>query len=75
MRTCLPALAPPRRSQIPPANGTAVDITIDFADVHLVGPVSVFDVWAQATIGVFSGSYTAKAVPFHGSAFLRLSPA
>ena len=49
------------------------DITIHFADVHLYGTVSVFDIWAQATIGDFSGSYTAKAVPHHGTAFLRLT--
>jgi hypothetical protein len=62
-------------NQVPSTNGTATDITISFADVNLVGNVSVYDIWAQQSLGVFSGSYTAKAVPFHGSAFLRLSAA
>jgi hypothetical protein len=59
--------------QVPSNNGTAADITIIFADVNLVGNVSVYDIWAQQTVGVFSTSYTARAVPFHGTAFLRLS--
>ena len=42
-------------------------------DLH--GSVSVFDIWEQKTVGTFEGSYTAKAVPYHGSAFLRLSKA
>lgn len=59
-------------SQVPSTNGTAVDITITFADVNLVGSVSVYDIWAQENVGTFTGSYTAKAVPIHGTAFLRL---
>lgn len=55
------------------ATGAAQDITISFADVNLVGNVSVYDIWAQAPLGVFQGSYTAKAVPLHGTAFLRLA--
>ena len=45
--------------------------------IDLVGKVRVhvFDIWAQNSVGEFSGSYTAKQVPFHGTAFLRLSPA
>jgi hypothetical protein len=62
-------------NQVPTNSGTAVDITINFSDVNLVGNVSVYDVWAQKTVGVFAGSYTAKAVPFHGTAFIRLSAA
>lgn len=60
-------------NQVPPAGGAAVDITINFADVDLFGAVSVYDIWAQQSLGVFRSSYTARAVPFHGSAFLRLS--
>lgn len=60
-------------SQIPASNATAADITIVFADVNLYGTVTVFDIWAQASVGSFTGSYTAKAVPYHGTAFLRLS--
>ena len=55
--------------------GAAADITIAFADVNMVGSVSVFDIWQQQSAGSFTGSYTAKAVPFHGTAFLRLSAA
>ena len=58
---------------MPSTNGTAVDITIVFADVNLVGAVAVYDIWAQAPVGTFTGSYTAKAVPYHGTAFLRLT--
>jgi len=61
-----PAYAPP--------TGPA-DITIDFADVGLYGAVNVYDIWAGAALGSFTGSYTAKAVPLHGSAFVRLSKA
>lgn len=62
-------------SQIPSGNATAQDITISFADVNLHGPVAVFDIWAGATVGTFTGNYTATAVPYGGSAFLRLSSA
>ena len=62
-----------KAGQVPSANGTAVDITVNFADLNLVGSVRVRDVWAQADAGVFTGSYTAKAVPFHGTALLRLT--
>jgi len=59
--------------QVPSPTGGAADITINFADVNLYGSVSVYDIWAQQTVGTFTTSYTAKAVPFHGTAFLRLS--
>ena len=36
------------------------------------GTVDVFDIWEQKSAGSFSGSYTAKQVPAHGTAFLRL---
>jgi hypothetical protein len=61
--------------QIPSPTGSSVDITINFSDVNLVGSVNVYDIWARQNVGTFTGSYTAKAVPFHGTAFLRLSPA
>ena len=43
------------------------------ADLGLKGPVDVFDIWAQKGAGTFTGSYTAKGVAVHGTAFLRLS--
>jgi len=62
-------------NQIPSPSGLAVDITINFADVNLQGSVQVYDVWAGSVVGTFTGSYTATAVPYHGTAFLRLSRA
>ena len=52
---------------------TRAFITPPGADVNLLGSVTVYDVWAQASLGTFTGSYTAKAVPMHGTAFLRLA--
>eukprot|EP00656_Telonema_subtile_P015790 TRINITY_DN18304_c0_g1_i3.p2 TRINITY_DN18304_c0_g1~~TRINITY_DN18304_c0_g1_i3.p2 ORF type:complete len:350 (+),score=95.11 TRINITY_DN18304_c0_g1_i3:577-1626(+) len=51
----------------------ARDITVSFADLNLFGAVDVFDIWAQQHVGSFTGSYTAKSVPHHGTAFLRLN--
>ena len=64
-----------RKSAIPntPPLNSSADITVNFADVHLYGPVQVYDIWEQKTLGTFKGSYTAKSVPYHGTAFLRLS--
>jgi Alpha galactosidase A len=59
----------------PPPTPPPADIEILFADVDLFGPVRVYDVFAETVIGVFHTSYTAMWVPFHGSAFLRLSKA
>ena len=57
----------------PPTN--PVDITINFSDINLRSPVTVYDIWAQQSLGQFSGSFTAKAVPYHGTAFFRMSGA
>ena len=62
-------------NQVPSPSGSAQDITINFADVDLVGSVNVYDIWAQTSLGAFTGSFTAKQVPFHGTAFYRLSKA
>jgi alpha-galactosidase len=56
-------------------NGPAADITIKFQMVNMHGSVSVYDIWKNAAVGSFTSSYTAKSVPFHGTAFLRLSAA
>ena len=65
--------AKPAASQT--SSGAAADISVSFdmPGIDLVGKVRVFDIWAQNFVGEFSGSYTAKQVPFHGTAFLRLS--
>ena len=60
-------------SQIPSGHAAPADITVTFADINLFGSVTVFDVWAQQSLGAFTGSFTAKQVPFHGTALLRLS--
>jgi hypothetical protein len=59
----------------PPPPAAPADITVQFADVGFGdgARVAVYDVWAQAKVGEFTGSYTARAVPFHGNAFVRLS--
>ena len=63
------------RAHYPPPVPPPADIEIVFADVDLVGPVRVYDVFAQVSLGVFEGAYVARGVPFHGVAFLRLSRA
>ena len=47
-----------RTAAIPSPSGQNVpaDITVQFADVHLFGGVSVFDIWAQATVGECVGA-------------------
>lgn len=59
----------------PSSNGTAADITVQFTQVGFAANATVLvrDIWEQANIGSFVGNYTARQVPFHGTAFLRLS--
>jgi hypothetical protein len=61
----------------PPPPQSPSDIALAFEDVGFGAGerVEVFDVWAEASVGVMVGGYTARAVPFHGNAFLRLSRA
>ena len=59
----------------PQPAGAAADITLSFADVEMYGDVSVYDIFAGSSAGKKKGSYTAKQVPLHGTAFLRLTPA
>jgi hypothetical protein len=56
-----------------PSPGLPADITVAFADINLVSQVEVFDIWAQKSLGSFSGSFTAQAVPYQGTAFLRMT--
>ena len=51
-----------------PPTGTAVNITVAFADVG----VYVRDIWQQRDLGAFTTVYTAL-VPLHGSAFIKLT--
>ena len=64
-----------KAGQVPPPGGVAQDISISFSDINLRSPVTVYDIWAQQSLGQFSGSFTAKAVPYHGTAFYRMSGA
>ena len=66
---------PPDASAQEVSDAPGADITISFSMVNLHGSVTVYDIWEQKSVGSFTGSYTARAVPYHGSAFLRLSPA
>jgi hypothetical protein len=64
-----------RKSAIPAAKPrTDANITVQFADpgINLFGEVEVFDIWAQKSLGKFTGSYTAKNVQQSDTAFLRL---
>jgi alpha-N-acetylgalactosaminidase len=57
-----------------PPTGTPVNITINFASVGLSGSIMVRDIWQMQNIGVYTNSYTAINVPYHGTAFLKLTP-
>lgn len=61
-------------SQMPQPSGPA-DITVSFADLGLDSQATfqVLDIWSQTSLGHFQGSFTAKQVGAHDSAFLRLS--
>merc|ERR1712217_429810 len=59
-------------SQMPQEGGKA-DIKLNFAMIGLSGKVHVYDIWAQKDMGTFEDSFTARDVPKHGTAFLRLS--
>ena len=58
----------------PTACGPA-DITVNMVDVGFAATdkVLVRDIWARADLGVFSGSFTGKAVPCHGTGFYRFT--
>merc|ERR1712113_794716 len=62
-------------SQMPSHGGKAVDITLDLTEVGFSSgeSVSVYDIWSQTNIGEAKHTFTAKQVPFHGTAFLRLA--
>ena len=35
---------------------------------------SVYDVWGEKALGSFTGSFMAKNISHHGTAFLRMTP-
>jgi hypothetical protein len=58
------------------SGGVAVDITAELADFGFASTtiVTLRDLYAQKTLGEFTGSWTARAVPPHGVRMLRASP-
>ena len=54
---------------------TAVDVTVDFFDLHVAYDVrcSVANLWAGRRIGNFTGSFVAKAVRRHDTHVVRSS--
>jgi len=55
-------------------NTSSTEIVVKFSDIGLSGKVSILDIWAGKSLGIFDGSFTAKDVPLHDTVFLRLSP-
>ena len=66
-----------KTSQIPGPPPTApVDMTLDFALIPSLagaGAIDVMDIWTGGTTSGVHRSYTASAVPLHGTAFLLLT--
>jgi alpha-galactosidase len=53
--------------------GASTSITVAWSALGLpAGPASVRDLWLHSDQGMFSGSYTVKAVPSHGVAVLKI---
>ena len=49
------------------------DITVSWAEAGLSGKCAARDCWAGRDLGEFEGSFTAKAVPQHGTVVVRFS--
>merc|ERR1711862_915401 len=64
----------PSQMPVPPS---AADVPVDLTDVGFSADerVHVYDIWSQQEVGSVIGTYTAKSVPVHGTAFVRLSRA
>ena len=60
-------------SQVPSSAGSAVDITVQLSLLGFQYAVNVTDVWTGTHLGVHTGSFTAKAVAFHDTAFVKMS--
>jgi len=58
-------------------DSTTQDLSFNFADVPSVTctKCDVRDIWARRDLGTFTGSFTAKALESHDSAFLKITPA
>lgn len=53
----------------------ASDITVNWSALGLAGNGTVRDVDARTSLGTFNGSWTASAVPAHGSRLIRIDAA
>eukprot|EP00931_Biecheleriopsis_adriatica_P101704 TRINITY_DN76789_c0_g1_i1.p1 TRINITY_DN76789_c0_g1~~TRINITY_DN76789_c0_g1_i1.p1 ORF type:complete len:432 (-),score=70.60 TRINITY_DN76789_c0_g1_i1:22-1317(-) len=51
----------------------AADITLQLSAVGFSQKVSVYDIWEGKTLGIFEETFTGRAIPKHGTAFLRLA--
>lgn len=53
----------------------STDITLDLTELGFAQgeEVLVYDIWLQKDVGSFAGTYVARNIPLHGTAFLRLS--
>jgi len=62
-------------SQMPSPGGLPANITLALNEVGFSSDdtVVVYDIWSQRAVGNAKATYIAKNVPFHGTAFLRLS--
>ena len=41
--------------------------------ILIASPIIVQDVWTGESLGDYTGMFTAKSIPYHGSGFYRLS--
>jgi hypothetical protein len=65
----------PEHPNSPAADGPAADCTFKFSELGLKQAKAylVRDVWTGRESSVATSAYTAKAVPHHGTALLRVS--
>jgi len=62
-------------TKLSPHKVDSTDIALDLTELGFAQgeEVSVYDIWLQKDVGSFAGTYVAKNIPLHGTAFLRLS--
>lgn len=59
-----------------PPHGSAIDVAFKWGDLGLppTSAYAVQDVWTGDALGTHVGAFRALSIPFHGTAFLRLTP-
>ena len=55
-------------------NSSSLTVTAEMLNLSY-SAMAIHDVWAQKDLGTFHGSYTAKAVPPHGTVVVTVSDA